>query len=134
MPDDSAVKTSHFWDKTAVILSGLCLVHCLALPVAVAVLPFLSEFTSGHLHAQLLAVVIPVSVLAFALGFRRHGNRTIVGFGLLGMAVLALGGTYVHSHYGISADRAVTVAGSSILAVAHFFNSRRSRHFGSSHH
>ena len=122
------MKISTSWDKAAVILSGLCLVHCLALPVFVAVLPFVSELTDGHLHAQLLVLVIPVSVFAFTLGFRRHGSWPIVGFGVLGMAVLALGGTYVHSHYGIAADRAVTVAGSAVLAVAHFFNSRRSRH------
>ena len=127
------MKTSTFWDKTAVILSGLCLVHCLALPFAVALLPFMSELTSGHLHAQLLAVVLPISVLAFTLGYRRHGSWKIVGVGVLGMVVLAVGGTYVHHRYGVAADRAVTVAGSSILAIAHFFNSRRSRHVHSPH-
>lgn len=128
MPDNSHVKTSGFWDKAAVILSGLCLVHCLALPVFVAVMPFLSELGSGHLHAQLLLVVIPISVFAFTIGFRRHRSWTIVGFGALGMLVLAFGGTYVHSRYGVAADRAMTVAGSAILAIAHFFNSRRARH------
>lgn len=128
MLDNSGVKSSRFWDKAAVILSGLCLVHCLALPVFVAVLPFLSELSSGHLHAQLLLVVIPVSVLAFAVGFRRHRSWTVVGFGVLGMVVLTLGGTIVHSRYGLSADRAMTVAGSAVLAIAHFFNARRSRH------
>ncbi len=128
MPDNSGVNISTSWDKAAVILSGLCLVHCLALPVFVAIVPLVSELGGGHLHAQMLVLVIPVSVFAFVLGFRRHGSRTIAGFGVLGMAVLALGGTYVHSHYGIAADRAVTVAGSAILAMAHFFNSRRARH------
>lgn len=128
MLDNSGVKTSSLWDRVAVILSGLCLVHCLALPVLVAVLPFLSELSAGHLHAELLVIVIPISVLAFAMGFRRHRNRTIVGLGIAGMAVLAIGGTYVHNRYGLGADRALTIAGSLILAIAHFYNSRRSRH------
>ena len=128
MPDNSSVTTTSFWDKAAVILSGLCLVHCLALPVVVAFLPFVSELTGDHLHAELLLVVIPISVFAFFIGYRRHRSLKIVGFGVLGMAVLALGGTYVHSRFGIGADRAVTVAGSAVLAIAHFFNSRRTRH------
>ena len=130
MPDNSGVTTTNFWDKAAVILSGLCLVHCLALPVLVAVVPFVSELGGDHLHAELLLVVIPISVFAFAIGFRRHRSLKVVGFGVLGMAVLALGGTYVHNRYGIAADRAMTVAGSAILAAAHFFNSRRARHAG----
>lgn len=128
MLDNSGVKTSGLWDKAAVLLSGLCLVHCLALPVLVVFLPFLSELSDGHLHAQLLVFVIPVSVFAFAVGFRRHRNWTVIGAGVLGMAVLAIGGTYVHSHYGLAADRALTICGSIILAVAHFFNSRQSSH------
>lgn len=128
MPDNSGVTTTSFWDKAAVILSGLCLVHCLALPMLVAFLPLVSELGNDHLHAQLLLVVIPISALAFAIGFRRHRSFKVVGFGVLGMAVLALGGTYVHSRHGIAADRAMTVAGSAILAIAHFFNSRRARH------
>jgi MFS superfamily sulfate permease-like transporter len=130
MLDNSGVTTTNFWDKAAVILSGLCLVHCLALPVLVAVLPFVSELTGDHLHAELLLVVIPISVFAFVIGYRRHRRLKIVGLGVLGMAVLALGGTYVHSRYGIAADRAMTVAGSAILAIAHFLNSRRTRHAG----
>ena len=128
MPDNSGVTTTSFWDKAAVILSGLCLVHCLALPVLVAVVPFVSELGGDHLHAELLLVVIPISVLAFTIGYRRHRSLKVVGFGVLGMAVLALGGTYVHNRYGIAADRAMTVTGSAILAIAHFFNSRRARH------
>lgn len=128
MLDNSGVKTSRLWDKVAVVLSGLCLVHCLALPVLVAVVPFLSELSAGHLHAELLVIVIPISVLAFAIGFHRHRNWTIVGAGVLGMAVLTIGGTYVHDRYGLAADRALTITGSVILAIAHFYNSRHSRH------
>ena len=128
MPDNSRVSTTNFWDKAAVILSGLCLVHCLALPVLIAILPFVDALGDEHLHAELLLAVIPISVFAFVIGFRRHRSLTVVAVGVLGMAVLALGGTYVHSRYGIAADRAMTVAGSAILAIAHFFNSRRARH------
>jgi hypothetical protein len=128
MLDNSGVKSSRLLDKTAVILSGLCLIHCLALPLVLAALPFLTELSSGHLHVQMLLVVVPVSVFAFAIGYRRHRSLRILAFGTLGLAVLAIGGTFVHSHYGIAADRTLTVAGSLILAATHFYNSRLSRH------
>lgn len=128
MLDNSGVKTSNLMDKAAVALSGLCLVHCLALPIVLAALPFVSEIADGHLHAQMLIVVVPVSVFAFARGFRVHRNGTVVACGALGLVVLAVGGTFVHSHFGLAADRALTIAGSLVLAVAHFYNSRLSRH------
>lgn len=128
MSDNSGVKTSNLLDKTAVTLSGLCLVHCLALPIVIAALPFLGEISEGHLHAQMLLLVIPVSVFAFIRGFRLHRNRHILVFGALGLGLLTVGGTYAHSHYGLAADRTLTIAGSLVLAVTHFYNSRLSRH------
>lgn len=128
MPDNSGVKSPNALDKAAVALSGLCLVHCLALPLVLAVLPFLNELVADHLHAPMLLLVIPVSVLAFASGFRRHRRGGVLAFGALGLALLVLGGTVAHSRYGLAADRALTIAGSLLLAVTHFCNSRLSRH------
>jgi hypothetical protein len=128
MPDNSRVNTSNFLDKAAVTLSGLCLLHCLALPVVLVALPFAGELSEGHLHAQMLVIVVPVSVFAFARGFRVHGNRGVVAFGTLGLALLVIGGTFVHDRYGLAADRALTIAGSLVLAVCHFYNSRLARH------
>lgn len=110
------------------MLSGLCLLHCLALPLVIASLPAVSEFSSGHIHAQMLIVAIPVSAVALAFGFRRHGNAYVILFGVLGMLLLIVGGTVVHSYYGLAADRTFTIAGALVLAVTHYFNSRQARH------
>lgn len=126
--DNSAVKSSTLLDKTAVTLSGVCLLHCLALPLVLAVLPFLHEIPVEHLHVQMLIIVIPVSVFAFVMGFRRHRNKYIIVSGVLGIAILAIGGTFAHSYYGLAADRSLTIAGAAILAVTHYYNSRLSRH------
>jgi hypothetical protein len=126
--DNSALKPGRILDRTAVTLSGLCLLHCLALPVVIALLPFANELGDGHWHAQMLIVVVPVSVVAFALGFRRHRSGQVIAVGTLGLLLLIIGGTVVHARYGIAADRAFTVAGALILAVAHFRNNRLTRH------
>ena len=115
-------------DQVAVALSGLCLLHCLALPFLVAVLPFLGQFSDDHLHAEMLIVVIPISLVALALGYRRHHHTGIVVAGLIGLAVLTVGGTIAHNTYGLVADRTLTVIGSIVLAVTHYRNFRLSRH------
>lgn len=122
------MKPSQALDKVAIGLAGLCLVHCLALPLVLLILPFLNELAAGHLHAPMLALVVPISVLAFALGFRRHRRIGVPAAGTLGLALLVLGATVAHARYGPAADRAFTVAGSVALAVTHYYNSRWSRH------
>ena len=120
-------KPSNWLDWAAVGLSGLCLVHCLALPLIVAGVPLLAQFSEGHLHAQMLVVVLPLSIVALGLGFNRHRNTRIVAAGTVGMLTLVIGATVAHSQLGLMADRAFTVVGAFVLAGAHYFNSVRSR-------
>jgi len=121
---DNSSRHKAFLDKIAVGLSGLCLLHCLLLPFVVAVLPFLGQFGNDHFHAELLLFVVPVSVVALGVGYRRHHRKEVLVFGALGLIILAVGGTYVHDTYGEMADRAMTVTGSIILAFTHFRNFR----------
>jgi len=126
--DDNSSRRSGLLDNAAVALSGLCLLHCLTLPVLIAILPFLGQFGEGHFHVQMLVVVLPVSIIAFSMGFRRHRLISIVTWGIIGMMLLILGGTVAHSSFGLVADRTVTICGALILACAHYFNNRFSRH------
>lgn len=125
--DNSSANQSDALDKAAVALSALCLLHCLLMPVIIAVLPFFAQFSERHLHAELLIVVLPISLLALSIGFRRHGDRRVVGWGIAGLLLLIVGATLAHNLYGIVADRMLTITGSLILALAHYRNSRLSR-------
>jgi hypothetical protein len=118
-------KSRDWLDGAAVALSALCLVHCLALPLVVAGVPFLAQFAETHLHYQVLVIVVPLSTVALGLGFRRHRDPRILGGGALGMLLLVLGATVAHTQLGLAADRIFTVAGSLVLATAHWKNSRR---------
>lgn len=109
------------------MLSGLCLIHCLLLPFAVVLLPFLGQFSDDHFHIEMLMVVIPVSAVALYLGYRRHHRLSIVLAGIAGLALLVIGGTVAHSTIGLMADRALTVVGSITLAVTHYRNFRLSK-------
>ena len=121
---DNSSRHKALLDKIAVALSGLCLLHCLLLPFAVALLPFLGQLSGDHFHEELLLFVVPVSLIALAAGFRRHKHPEVLYFGGIGLVILILGGTYVHEAYGDIPDRIVTVAGSIILAFTHYRNFR----------
>lgn len=126
--DNRSSTTSSTLDQVSLGLSGLCLVHCLFFPVIVAALPFFDQLSAGHFHVQMLAVVVPVSVIALSLGYRRHRNIAVLPFGALGMLLLIVGGTIVHDSYGLTADRVFTITGAVALAVTHYFNTRLSSH------
>lgn len=125
--DQNMSKSTSWLDGAAVGLSALCLIHCLALPLLVAGLPFLAQFSEGHLHAQMLVIVLPLSIVALGLGFRHHRSSRIVLAGAVGMLTLVIGATVAHSQLGLTADRLFTIAGALTLATAHFYNSVRTR-------
>ncbi len=120
-------KSTSWLDGAAVGLSALCLIHCLALPILVAGLPFLAQFSEGHLHAQMLIIIVPLSVVALGLGFRHHRRTWILLVGALGMLTLYVGATLAHDRLGLTADRIFTIVGAIVLATAHFYNSVRTR-------
>lgn len=120
--------TSSDWlDGAAVGLSGLCLLHCLALPLVVGALPALLPFVTGHLHAQMLIVVVPLSVVAVGIGYSRHRDSRIVMGAAAGLLLLIVGATVAHNALGVVADRAFTISGAVVLAVAHLYNGLLSR-------
>jgi ABC-type uncharacterized transport system permease subunit len=123
MPLKAASNNPGF-DRLAILMSALCIVHCLALPVVLLALPFMAEFAATHWHLPMLLFAVPVSLTAIVIGYRRHGNiALVVGVGL-GLAMLVTGATIAHDHFGPLADRSLTIAGSLMLAWVHWQNSR----------
>jgi hypothetical protein len=126
--DNRSSRHDGILDRVAITLSGLCLVHCLLLPAIIVVLPLVSQFSETHFHAQMLIVVVPVSLFAFGFAYRRHGNKAVIAWGIAGIAIMFVGGTVAHANYGILADSLLTMAGSVILATSHYFNNRLAGH------
>ncbi len=119
-------------DHVAIALSSLCLIHCLLLPVVIVALPLIAQFAQTHFHVQMLIVVVPVSMIAFVLAYRRHGNKAIIGWGIAGIVIMFVGGTIAHTNYGILADTLLTMAGAIILATSHYLNNRLAGHVAAS--
>ena len=51
-------------DIASLALSALCVVHCLALPFLVVLLPALTPFTGSWVHAALVLTAAPISLWA----------------------------------------------------------------------
>lgn len=120
---------SRHFDRIAIVLSTICIVHCLAVPFVVAVLPIaaITLADDSHFHALMLWLVVPTSAVGFGLGFRVHRRWGIVAFGAAAAAALAAAAILGHAYWSEGAELAVSVAASLALAGAHWLNFREVR-------
>lgn len=113
-------------DKTAIGLSAICAIHCLALPVALALLPSLAllPVADESFHLLLVWLVLPTSVVALALGCKRHQQWQVLAWGIAGLAVLVFAAALGHDLLGENLEKWTTVAGASLVATGHVLNYR----------
>ncbi|MGO1070461.1 MerC domain-containing protein [Lysobacter sp. CA199] len=116
------------FDLSAIGLSGLCFLHCLAVPLLAALLPGLSAWTHAEwLHTAFVMFAAPITALALYSAHRSRSLRGgIVVLAAIGLTCLVVGATRV---FGDQVELPLTVAGSVLLASAHIGN-WRSRHAG----
>lgn len=114
-------------DRLGIGVSAFCLLQCLALPVALVLAPAASVgfFSHEAFHLLLLAVIIPLSLLAFGFGFARHRNPRMWVPAGTGVTILVLAALFEQAHV-LSAiwNALLTSAGSAFLIVGHFLNLR----------
>ncbi len=117
---------SNLFDSLAVGLSLTCLVHCLALPVLIALLPAWSAWLdvpeSFHLFA--LAVAAPFSLTVLLRARRLRADPAPLRIAAGGLSLMALGLLMP----GEAGEAVVTSIGAMLLATAHILNWRRRGH------
>ena len=112
--------TPSLWDSSAVGLSGLCLAHCLALPIAAAGLPALGAVAKAEwVHILFLFVALPLSVIAL---WRRPDSFKDIAIMLLAVAGLALLTAGAFPAHWPDLDEQLTILGSVSLVTAHIWN------------
>lgn len=108
-------------DRLGIALSGLCLVHCLASAVLVAVLASAGGVLLDHrIHAVGLALAIALGTLSLGRGIVQHGFMMPAAIGGLGLGVMA--GALSLPHH--SGEILYTLVGVAILALGHDLNRR----------
>lgn len=107
-------------DGVAIGLSSLCLLHCLALPVAASLLPLAGAWAQAEwVHWLFVAVAAPIS--AWVLLVRTPRSWPLIALAGLGLALLVAGAAEFPSH---DLETPVTVAGGVVLALTHVLNWR----------
>ncbi|HEX8062696.1 MAG TPA: MerC domain-containing protein [Allosphingosinicella sp.] len=108
-------------DRMAMALSGLCLVHCLATSVILAMLASAGGIlVAPVVHEVGLSLAILLGVIALGRGISEHGFMMPSAVGGLGLGVM--GGALTMPHSGL--ETVYTVVGVAILALGHDLNRR----------
>jgi len=113
-------------DKAAIGLSVVCTVHCLAMPLALVLLPAITALSLNDeaFHLWMLIAMLPFSAYGLTMGCRKHGlyrTLSVGGIGLLLLAVVSFGG---HEMFGEALEKTLTIIGAGTIALAHFWNYR----------
>ena len=113
-----------FLDTCAVTISGLCAVHCLALPLVLLAFPILggTVFTDELFHQVLLWFILPTSIFAVALGVRHRFDAVVIALVSTGLALLITAALWAHDYAEPWVDTALSLSGGLILAVGHVRN------------
>ena len=111
-------------DKSAIVVSVLCALHCLLFPAILILYPTMMELLPGDetVHFVLLFLVIPISSFALFKGGKVHKSRKIITIGFTGLLVLVLAVTFGHDIFGQTGEKILTVIGSIIVVTAHIQN------------
>lgn len=101
-------------DRLAVGLSTLCLIHCLFLSLILTVYSSsLLIMVSGEIfHLTIFLITVPISVLAFFVGYQGHKNFWVAAIGLVGLVLLIASATVVHDLGGAVVEKMATIVGS----------------------
>ena len=118
------VFTTEASDKAAIGLSFACALHCLMVPLLLALFPSgaLSGLGDERIHLGLLLLIIPISVFSLTLGCRLHRSLTVVALGVAGICILTFSALVAHDVGGESLETAGTLLGSGVVALSHALN------------
>ncbi|WP_251139844.1 MerC domain-containing protein [Alteromonas sp. ALT199] len=125
-------KVQFISDRLAMILSSLCVIHCLLTPILLISIPALASVSilnDETFHQILLFFVLPIGAFALSVGYLHHRSKWVVLAGAFGLTLLSspllvewlgLG----HEVLGENGEVIITVIASSIIVSAHIVNYR----------
>lgn len=103
----------------AIGLSGLCLVHCLATSVLLAIVASAGSFLGAPwIHEVGLVLAMVMGAIALGKGVMEHGYIMPVAMGSLGLGLMAGALTLPHD----GSEALYTMLGVGILALGHRLN------------
>jgi hypothetical protein len=109
-------------DRAAIGLSGLCLLHCVATVLILALTASAAGLLLNPLvHEVGLALAIGLGSYAFVRGLITHGHKAPLFIGGLGLAAM---GYALSLRHGVAGEFIFTTLGVFLVAVGHELNRR----------
>ncbi|MEC9068152.1 MAG: MerC domain-containing protein [Pseudomonadota bacterium] len=109
-------------DRAGIMLSGLCIVHCIASIVVVSALGIGAEFLlSPAFHRIGLAVALVIAAIAIGWGALTHRRRVPFVTAMTGLTFM--GGALAMPHG--AGEVILTVIGVVLVSIGHLLNLRR---------
>ncbi|MBV1913778.1 MAG: MerC domain-containing protein [Pseudomonadales bacterium] len=117
-------------DKSAIGLSLLCTMHCLAMPLALVLLPSIAglPLADETFHYWMLITVLPISAYALTMGCKKHQHYRLLLIGGVGLGTLVFAAYAGHDLLGETGEKTLTVLGAVILSLGHLWNYRLCQH------
>lgn len=109
-----------FWDRLGISLSGICAIHCLFFPIAVALLPLWPVAEAIHFWTHPLLFLLIVPTVYYALRVSNVPQR-IPQLLYTGLFVIALA-WLLHEWVGAWTESLITLSGSAFLIAGHWYN------------
>ena len=81
-----------FSDKLSICLSVCCILHCIALPFLILLIPSVASLwiNNESVHVVLVLLAIPISLFAMGVSLRKHHNYKCIALAVIGLALLVL--------------------------------------------
>ncbi|MCB0318105.1 MAG: MerC domain-containing protein [Bdellovibrionales bacterium] len=86
-------------DYLAIILSVLCMIHCIGLPILIAFAPSLSLAHGEYTHFIFFIFVTAFAIYSFARGYSIHKTLYPVKLAILGLVLIFLAIFAPHIHF-----------------------------------
>ena len=122
---DGLTDRDGLWDRIAVLISGLCLVHCISTVAFVAILSSAGGiFLDPLVHEIGLGIAIALGMFTLGRGALDHGYYMPAAIGGLGLGIM-IGALNIGHEAGHGGSEIIfTMLGVGVLALAHDLNYR----------
>lgn len=137
MEEVKTAKYDESADRAGLLVSVLCCLHCMAIPLLIIFVPSLATFFENPLiHSLAILIIVPVGLYAFIKNLKVHNDKRPLFIGILGMATILVGHfnqyflaehaghmhMHSHSHAIGTVEVVASIIGGLALIAAHLLN------------
>ena len=135
--------TQKLFSNITYVFSSVCLLHCLAVPFIILLMPAIALLFSELIETLLIVSIIPISAIGFAPTWFRHKNYRLLRIYLLSLLTLVGGHFLFHSEHlssGLTLNAqlfgqlTLTLIGAIGLAYAVYKNNKHTHVCSNPHH